>query len=128
MTKIFIAEDEETLAEIYSERFKRQGFEVSVFKNGLELIEKLGDETPDVILLDLKMPEMNGYEVLETIHNNFADAGKKNVKVIVWSNSNNNSEVDKALKSGATAYLHKIDYSGDDLVEKVKEILGKNDK
>lgn len=127
MYKIFITEDEETLAEIYAERFKRQGFDVFVFKNGLEMIQHLGDDTPDVILLDLKMPEMNGYEVLETIHKNFADSGKKNVKVIVWSNSNNESEVQKALSAGAIAYLRKIDYSGDDLVEKVKEILKKTE-
>ena len=125
MYKIFITEDEETLAEIYSERFRRHGFDVSVFKNGLEMIQKLGDVTPDVILLDLKMPEMTGYEAMETIKKNFQDPKKKNVKIIVWSNSNNQSEVDRALKSGAIAYIHKIDYTGDDLVEKVKEILNK---
>ena len=126
MIKIFIVEDESTLLEIYAERFKRKNFEVTLLKNGFELVQKLSEETPDVILLDLKMPDMDGYEVLQSLHTNFADTKKSNVKVIVWSNSNNESEVQKALKAGAFAYLKKVDYSGDDLVEEVIELLKQN--
>jgi DNA-binding response OmpR family regulator len=122
---IFIAEDEETLSEIYSERFRRAGFDVRHFKNGLELLGGLTLETPDAILLDIMMPEMNGHEVLASIHKNFSDKDKQGVPVIAWSNTGNDAEIKKALEAGATEYLQKIDYKGDDLVERVKEIMAK---
>ena len=121
--KIFIAEDEEMLQEIYTERFKKAGYQVTCFKNGLELLEGLSKDTPDVVLLDIMMPEMDGYEVLKSIHQNFEDSGKQNVKVVVWSNSGGQEGVDKALSMGASAYLKKVDFSGDDLVEKVTDII-----
>ena len=124
--KIFIAEDEETLAEIYTERFKRAGFNVTYFKNGLELLEGLAKETPDVVLLDIMMPEMNGYEVLGSIHKNFSDQKKKDVLVIVWSNLSNDSEIRKAKEMGATVYLKKIEFSGDDLVKRVSQVIKDN--
>lgn len=123
MTKIFIVEDEETLLEIYSERFKRKGYLVSAFKNGLEMIEALSDTTPDVVLLDVNMPEMNGYEVLETLHKNFSDKKKQNVPIIIWSNISNESEISQLKKLGADEILKKVEYTGDDLVARVQEVV-----
>lgn len=121
--KIFIAEDEESLAEICKVRFINAGFSTTVFKNGLELLETLATETPNVILLDINMPEMNGFDVLSSIHKNFEDQNKKDVTVIVWSNINNDFEVQKAVQLGAKAFLRKVEYMQGNLVEKVMEII-----
>jgi CheY-like chemotaxis protein len=124
--KIFIAEDEESLADICKMRFENAGFIVEISHNGLSLVEKVAQDTPDVILLDINMPEMNGYEVLETIHKNFEDKNKVNVPVIVWSNITDQGSIDRMMKSGATAYLRKVEYSEGNLVERVKVIMEEN--
>jgi CheY-like chemotaxis protein len=124
--KIFIAEDEESLADICKMRFENAGFIVEICHNGLSLVEKVAQDTPDVILLDINMPEMNGYEVLETIHKNFEDKNKVNVPVIVWSNITDQGSIDRMMKSGATAYLRKVEYSEGNLVERVKAIMEEN--
>jgi DNA-binding response OmpR family regulator len=118
--KIFIAEDDTTLAEIYIERFKRAHFEVKHFPDGLKLLENLASETPDVVLLDINMPEMDGFEVLRAIHANFQDKSKQDVLVIVWSNLSSEADIKKTHEMGASMFLKKVDYSGDDLVQKVK--------
>lgn len=124
-TRIFIAEDEKTLCEIYTERFLRANYEVTCFGNGLDLLEALATDTPDVILLDINMPEMNGLEVLKSIKENFASKDKQNIPVIVWSNLSSDTDVSAAKKSGATEYLKKVEFSGDDLVQRVSSILKK---
>lgn len=123
--KIFIAEDEPVLQEIYSQRFRDAGFEVKSFTDGEQLLTGLAEDTPDVLLLDIMMPNMNGIDSLEAIRTNFSSADKKDVKVIVWSNSGSEDTVQKCLAAGAIAFLKKSEYSGNDLVEKVTNLLDK---
>jgi CheY-like chemotaxis protein len=123
--KIFIAEDEPVLQEIYSQRFREGGFEVKSFNDGEQLLTGLSEETPDVLLLDIMMPNMNGIDSLEAIRSNFTTSDKKDVKVIVWSNSGSEDTVRKCLQAGAIAFLKKSEYAGNDLVEKVKNLLDK---
>jgi CheY-like chemotaxis protein len=120
--KIFIAEDEVVLNEIYSQRFSQSGFTVKSFYNGEDLIAALTDETPDVVLLDMNMPKMTGFEVLNTIHQNFQSKDKQDVLVIAWSSLNNEADIQKVKMTGATVFLHKGDYEGQDLVDKVNLI------
>ena len=124
--KIFIAEDEDVLREIYSERFLKSGFDVKTFRNGLELISALSDDTPNIILLDVNMPEMNGYEVLQTIKENFQAQDKQDVIVAIWSNLSSDADVQRAMRAGATTYFKKSEFSGQDLVEGVRGLCTKN--
>jgi DNA-binding response OmpR family regulator len=126
--KIFITEDEENLQEIYSTRFNLNNFEVKLFKNGFELVTALGDEVPDVILLDIMMPDMNGFETLETIMKNFSSEAVQNVPVLIWSNLSNKTDEITAKNLGAKMYLKKSDYSGQDLVDVVRKYLDENKK
>jgi len=86
---------------------------------------KFNEEKPDVVLLDLMLPEMDGFSVLGSLKENFNSSELKNVPIIVWSNLSEDSDITKALQGGATMYLRKSDYDGDDLVEKVKDIINK---
>jgi CheY-like chemotaxis protein len=123
--KIFLVEDNADIREIYRLRFEVSGFDVDVAENGLEAITKVAEVNPNIILLDIMMPEMSGYEVIRTIKQNFSDSKLQNVPIVIWSNLSEESDVQKALDAGATQYLRKSDYDGDDLIEKVQEIFAK---
>ncbi len=123
--KIFIVEDNTDLSEIYRLRFEVSGFTVVTSPNGLDFLSKVTEEKPDIILLDLMLPEMDGYSVLKSMKENFEASNMKNVPVVVWSNLSEDKDIEKALASGAEMYLRKSDYEGDDLVEKVKDVLKK---
>ena len=117
--KVLIIEDNADLQQIYKLRFNKAGFEVALCNNGLEGIVKAVQATPDVILLDIMMPQMSGYEVLEAIQNN----SSIRLPIIVCSNLSQKEDIQKALDAGADLYLCKSDHSGTELVNKVIHFL-----
>lgn len=123
--KILIIEDNQELVEIYKMRFDLAGFDVSASYNGLDAMVRLAEDTPDVVLLDIMMPEMNGFEVLGSIRDNLSKE-KEHVPIIIWSNLSQESDKQKALDLGADVYLVKSSFSGDDLINEVKSIMEKN--
>lgn len=121
MKKILCVEDEEALQKTLGEVLKQEGYEVvSAFdgENGLNLVNS---EKPDLILLDLIMPKMNGFEVLKKLK---ANEKTKEIPVIVLTNLESIGDVGKAIEAGATTYLVKVQYSLDEVLEKVKKALG----
>lgn len=125
LPKIFIVEDNTDIREIYRLRFGVSGFEVVTSGDGLDFLSRMNDEKPDLVLLDLMLPEMDGFSVLKSIKDNFESSDMKKVPVIIWSNLSEDSDIKRALESGANYYLRKSDYEGDDLVDKVKDIMSK---
>lgn len=123
--KIFIVEDNADIRQIYQLRFEVAGFKVVSSENGLDFITRVTEEKPDVVLLDLMLPEMDGFTVLQTLKNNFETSGIKDTKIIAWSNLSEDADIQKALSMGANYYLRKSDYEGDDLVTKVKDLLAR---
>lgn len=120
MAKILIIEDEEVLLEVLSNKLKKEGYEVIAAKDGLEGLEKMKSEKPSLILLDILMPRMNGFEFLETIRQ---DPNFANVPVIIISNSGQPVEIDRALKLGAKDYLVKAEFDPQEVLAKVKKQL-----
>ena len=118
--KILLVEDEKDLAELFSLRLKADGFDITVATNGLEAIKLIKKINPDLVLLDLVMPDMDGYEVLKKLKK---DKVLNETIIYVWSNLTQKDEIDKAKKLGANGYLVKSDYTPSKLSEKVKEIL-----
>lgn len=118
--KILIVEDEPELMNIFSSILKSVGFIVEVARDGKTALEKIKVLKPDLIILDLVIPELDGYEVLARIKKS---KDTKNIPVYVWSNLTQKDEIAKANQLGADGYLIKSDYTPSRFAEKVKEIL-----
>jgi len=117
-TKILIIEDEDALASVLSSKFKLEGFEVLVGVNGEDGLDKIKVWQPDLILLDIVMPKMNGYEVLENLQKN-----DNKIPIIVVSNSGQDVELEKIKKLGAIDYIIKTQFNPEEVVQKAKNIL-----
>lgn len=119
--KVLIVEDNVDLQEIYKIYFEAAGFEVIQRTDGLSGIAELVDLKPDLVLLDIMMPQMNGFEVLEVIKNQ----SSIDIPIIICSNLSQKSDVDKAFQSGADEYFRKSDFDGQQIVEKVIDFMKK---
>lgn len=119
--KILFIEDDEMLVRAYQNKFALEGFEVDVVSDGLEAILKLGSNNYDLILLDLILPKVNGFDVLKQLRTSGWPAAKK--PVIVFSNLGDATDIDKAKQLGANDYLVKANLSPDQVVKKIREHL-----
>jgi DNA-binding response OmpR family regulator len=117
--KIMIIEDDKNLQEIYTINFEAAGYQVMIEGDGLSGISEVVEKNPDIILLDVMMPNMDGFDFLRVMKENTS----VHIPVVVCSNLSDQATRDKALQSGATAVLLKVNYSGKELVEKVTYIL-----
>ena len=120
MSKVLIIEDDKFLRELLQVKLKKENFSVFVAVNGEEGIKKAQEEQPDLILLDLILPNIDGFEVLKRIRDNPAIAA---IKVIVLSNLGQKEDVERALNLGAVDYLVKAHFTLDEIVEKAKKHL-----
>ncbi len=123
MKKILIVEDEIPLLKALSERFIREGFSTLEAKNGLEGLSMAQQQHPDLILLDIIMPGMDGMEMLEKLKLN---PESKNIPVILLTNIGDTSKILTAIEAGAESYLIKANVKLEDVVKVVKEKLGAN--
>lgn len=119
MPKILIVEDYQSLLKIYNDEFKRNGFETTLAKNGDEGIKLAKAENFDVILLDLLMPQADGFAFLKA----YSPNEPKRAKVIILSNIYSTELVNEALSLGAKHYLLKADITPERIREIVNETL-----
>lgn len=114
--KILIIEDEESLIDLLVAKFKKENYGVEFAYDGEEGYKKIGTYKPDLILLDIVMPKMDGYEVLEKMN----EEGIK-IPVIIISNSGQPVEIEKTKKLGAVDHLIKTEFNPDDVLKMVKK-------
>jgi two-component system response regulator VicR len=120
MAKVLIVEDERTLNEAYDLVLKREGHDVKVAFNGEEALEVFKEHQPDLILLDLRMPKMDGVEFLKQMK---PEKNYPKVKIIIFSNYDDQKEIDSAFKHGANRYILKAWSSPKELAKVVAETL-----
>lgn len=122
MKKILIVDDEPNIVMSLEYVFKKENFEVFIARDGSEAIDIANKNIPDIILLDIMMPNVDGYQVLKFLKEK---EDLKNIKVIYLSAKNKLSDIEFGLKLGADKYISKP-FSVKKLVKEVKSLLSKN--
>ena len=120
--KVLLIEDEKEVLELYNLKLTLDEYDVITAENGSEGLEKSFKENPDLIFLDIKMPGMDGFEVLKKLR---SDDRTKHIPVIILSNFDEQDMIEKGLTLGANEYLIKSQFSPEDISTKVKDFLEK---
>jgi DNA-binding response OmpR family regulator len=122
MKSILLVEDDPFLVDLYSTKLKEEGFEVEIAISGREGLRKFKEKKPDLILLDIVLPDLDGWEVLGEIKklNKLND-----LKIVVLSNLTEKEDVKRAQELGAARYLIKSHFTPTEVVQEIKKILEK---
>ena len=117
--KVLIVDDERNIAISVEFLMQREGFEVTVAHDGEEGLARIRADQPDLVLLDVMMPKLNGFEVCEAVR---ADPTLAGVRIVMLTAKGRTAEIHKGLALGADAYIPKP-FSTAELVAKVNELL-----
>jgi len=120
MKRILLIEDDAFLIDVYTTKLKTEGFDIEVAVDGKEGLRKIKKLKPDLLLLDIVLPNIDGWGILEEIKKT---ESLKDLKVIVLSNLAQKEDVEKGLALGATKYLIKSYYTPSQIVEEIKQVL-----
>lgn len=120
--KILIVEDEEILTDLLGKKLTQVGYDVSVARDGVEGMEQVERSIPDLILLDIVMPRMGGFEVIKELKKK-EEFSK--IPIIIISNSGQPVELDLAQRLGVNDWLIKTDFDPQEVLDKVVKQIGK---
>ena len=120
MAKILIIEDDKFLRELITQKVGQEGYEVVGAVDGEEGLKMAGEENPNLILLDLILPAMDGFEVLRQLKE---QETTKNIPVIILSNLGQKEDIDKGMQLGAADYMIKAHFTPGEITEKIKSIV-----
>lgn len=118
--KILLIEDDPLIIEIYTTQLKKAGFEVESAPDGEKAFEMIKEKNFDLLILDIVLPYLTGFELLKRIRN---QAEFKNLKVLVLSNLGQKSDIERAKRLGVSQYLIKAHYTPSEVVEEIKKVL-----
>jgi len=120
MKKILLVEDDQFLIDIYGTKLKEAGFVVKVIEEGEQVLPTLKEDRPDVLVLDIVLSHVDGWEILKMIRQ---DKTLKGLKIVVLSNLGQKSEIEKGLRLGAAKYLVKAQHTPSEIVKEIKTVL-----
>ncbi len=120
MSKVLIVEDDAIYRKVYKRKFEISGFTVELAENGEEGLAKLRSFQPDIAFIDLMMPKMDGFQLLDSVK---AEPVLKAIPIVVLTNLSTMQDAEKVLQKGAVAILVKSDVEPHAIVEKAQEIL-----
>ena len=121
MSKILIVEDDPMLVEIYEKKLTDAGFEVKVVSNGTAVKDEMISFAPDLVLLDMVLPDMDGFEILEAVKK---EDTIKSIPIYVFSNLSSKEDMDRTTSLGAAGFLTKSSFTPTQLADELKKIVG----
>ncbi|MBU3964471.1 response regulator [Patescibacteria group bacterium] len=119
MKKVLLVEDDPFLIDIYSTKLGESGFEVHLAKDGGAVLDFSKKIKPDIIILDIVLPHIDGWQILKQLR---VEEGLKHTKIIILSNLSQKEEVEKGLSLGADKYLIKSDYTPTQVIDEINKV------
>lgn len=117
---VLLVEDDVFLSGIYQKKFEMEGYKVTSVDNGEKVLPEAKKKMPDIIMLDILLPKMDGFTVLSKLKE---DEQVKNIPVILLTNLGQKDDVEKGLQMGAVDYLIKAHFKPSEVVDKIKSVL-----
>jgi len=121
MKKVLVVEDDQFLANAYKLKLTKSEYEVRVATDGEDALSQMAEDVPDIVLLDLIMPNMDGFATLDAMKK---DEKLKSIPVVIASNLGQKEDIDRAKSLGAVDFIIKSNVSIEEIVQKVKSIVG----
>ncbi|MBZ9578325.1 response regulator [Patescibacteria group bacterium] len=120
MRSILLVEDDPFIIDIYTTKLKEAGFFIEIAEDGEEALKKIREKKPDLLVLDIVLPNIDGWELLKRVR---TELGCEDLKVVVFSNLSQKADVEKSLEFGVIKYFIKADFTPSEVVEEIKKIL-----
>ncbi|MDP3779473.1 MAG: response regulator transcription factor [bacterium] len=118
--KILVVDDDPFILDMYVLKFKEQGFQIDTATDGKMALEKIDSGSPNIVLLDVVMPKMDGFDVIKKIQ----ERGEpRTFKILFLTNFGQKEDVDRGMQLGADGYIIKAHFTPSEVVAKVKELL-----
>ena len=124
MSKVLLADDDPFLTQIYSTRLIRDGHQVICCADGQQALNQIKEQNPDLIVLDIMLPKLNGLDILSAVKE---DKQLAKIPVIILSNLSHKEEQEEAKSRGATEFLAKVDYTPNQVIMVLQRYLSKTE-
>ena len=120
--KVLLVEDDPFISGMYQTKLKLEGYEVDTAVDGEAALQKIEQQAYDIVLLDIMMPKLNGFEVLKEIRTG-EKKGVSDTPVIMLTNLGQKSDIEQGLLLGANDYIVKANFTPTEVVEKIKKLI-----
>lgn len=121
--KILLVEDDPSISKLYQTKFDQENFNVVTAENGKKGLDLAISEKPDIILLDISLPILNGFEVLKKLRKN---NDLKKTPIIILTNYGEMENITEGFLRGATEFMVKVEHTPEEVVDTVREVLSNN--
>ena len=118
--KILLVEDDPFISEMYTTKFEKGGYDVEVAMTGKDALVKAGEWKPDIVLCDILIPELDGFEVLTRLRKEISTS---KIPVVMLTNLGQKEDIEKGESLGASAYIIKAHFTPQEVVDKIKSLL-----